>query len=61
MLIIKISEPISSIKLYDISGKLVLTEKTKQEIQVSNFVKGIYIVSIITESGNNISKKIVIY
>ncbi|MDO9000515.1 MAG: T9SS type A sorting domain-containing protein [Bacteroidota bacterium] len=60
-LIIKNSETISCIKLYDISGKLILTEKTKQDIPVSTFVKGIYIVSIITESGNIINKKIVIY
>lgn len=61
LLKIKTIEEISSVKIFDISGKLILTERTKQEIPVSNFVKGIYIVSIITESGNNINKKIVIY
>ena len=60
-LIIKSSETISFVKLYDISGKLILTEKAKQEINVSNFVKGVYVVSIITEDGNTINKKIVIY
>jgi Secretion system C-terminal sorting domain len=60
-LIIRTSETISCVKLYDISGKLILTEKTKQEISVSAFIDGIYIVSIITESGNNINKKILIY
>ncbi len=60
-LIIKTKEEISCVKIFDISGKLILTEITKPEISVSNFAKGIYIVIIVTESGNQINKKVIIY
>ncbi|MBA2611868.1 MAG: T9SS type A sorting domain-containing protein [Bacteroidetes bacterium] len=59
-LVIKTQENISCVKIFDITGKLILTERTKQEIPVSNFVSGIYIVSIITEKGNTINRKVII-
>jgi hypothetical protein len=60
LLNIKTTEAISSIKIFDMGGKLILNKKTNETIEVSAFVKGIYIVSVITENGNHINRKIFI-
>lgn len=57
---IKTTEAISSIKIFDMGGKLILNKKTNETIEVSAFVKGIYIISVITENGNHINRKIFI-
>lgn len=60
LLKIKTTEEMSSIKIFDLSGKLMLDKKANESVSVSSLLSGIYIVSIITENGNQINRKIVI-
>jgi hypothetical protein len=58
---IKSDEMIKSIKIYDITGSLIKIEKTSDKtskIDISSFLKGIYIISIETKSGIE-TKKII--
>ena len=41
----------TSINLFDIYGKVVLTSEAKQKINVSSLANGIYILNIITKKG----------
>ncbi len=60
LLKIKTTENISSIKIFDLSGKLILNKKVHESISVSALVKGVYIVSVISEKGDIINKKIIV-
>ncbi|MBL7920832.1 MAG: T9SS type A sorting domain-containing protein [Bacteroidia bacterium] len=57
---IKTTETVSSIKVFDINGKLLLDKKSNEIISVTSFIKGVYIVSVTTEQGDKMNKKVVI-
>lgn len=53
----------STIDIYDVSGKCVLTEKTKQKqhkINISQLNNGVYYVQVIDKKGSTKTKKIVV-
>ncbi len=54
----------STIELYDITGKLLLSEKaeatSENSISVANFAKGMYIVTVETTNGNRYNTKLVV-
>ena len=56
---IKTTHTIESISLYDILGKTVLQETTDNQIDVSSFQSGIYMVKIETDKGTHIRKIVV--
>lgn len=52
----------SSIKLYDLTGKLLIEKyetKFSNVIDMTSFEKGVYLVSVSFENGNNLTKKII--
>lgn len=49
---------IQNIKLFDVMGRLVLTQQNNQTVNVSNLKKGIYFLKIGTKEGTSISKKV---
>lgn len=55
---------LSKIELYDISGKLLMTERTESNPEnsfvVSDLAKGMYLVAIETQSGNRYNTKLVV-
>ena len=55
---------LSKIELYDISGKLLMTERTASNSEnsfvVSDLAKGMYLVAIETQSGNRYNTKLVV-
>lgn len=54
------SEEVSSVRITDVSGKIVKEISTKQKsVNVEHLAKGVYLVTAITKSGEIISKKIV--
>lgn len=60
----KTNVTLSKIQLFDITGKLLLSQKAEvtpeNSISVSNFAKGMYIVNIETASGSRYNSKLVI-
>ncbi len=52
-------QSIKSIKIYDLSGKLLHTNFNSDTISLGNFNSGIYIVKITTDKGYLISRKII--
>lgn len=57
--IISNNDSIKTVKIYDTSSKLVLQTQSKNEINVSQLPKGVYIINI-EEQGKTESKKIII-
>jgi len=60
LLKIRSAENISLIKIYDMSGKLIIAKKASESISVSALTKGVYLVSVTTEKGDMINKKMII-
>ncbi len=60
LLKIKTTEEINSVKIFDISGKLILDKKINESLSVSSLSKGVYIVCVFTEKAEKINRKIVI-
>lgn len=60
LLNVKTKEEISSIKIFDMSGKIILAKKANETISVSLLTKGVYIVSVLMENGNNASRKFIV-
>lgn len=52
------NQTISSIEIYDNSGKLLLQNKGKQEINLSKLPSGMYFLKISTQEGENYYKKV---
>jgi len=49
---------VKSVQIYDLSGKVLLISNDNV-INIANFAKGIYLMKIIDENGNVVSKKII--
>ena len=57
--IISTDKKLNSIRVYDINGKLIkITNSDVRKISTSEFKNGIYIIELIENSGNKITKKI---
>ena len=57
--IISTDKELNSIRVYDINGKLIkITNSDVRKISTSEFKNGIYIIELIENSGNKITKKI---
>jgi len=57
--IISTDKELNSIRIYDINGKLIkITNSDVRKISTSEFKNGIYIIELIENSGNKITKKI---
>ncbi|MCS3532209.1 T9SS type A sorting domain-containing protein [Chryseobacterium sp. JUb7] len=54
---IKTNKKINRIDIFDDSGRLILTEKSKTDINTSSLHKGIYIIKITADSNEIISRK----
>jgi hypothetical protein len=61
LLKVKTTGEISSLKVFDINGKLLFDKKAGENISVSSLAKGIYVVSVLMETGDKLSRKIVVY
>lgn len=58
--IINISEDVSNIRISDLSGKMVKQiSNSEKSINVSNLIKGTYIISAVTKTGEIINKKFI--
>lgn len=58
--ILYFSEEVSNVKITDASGRTVKEFSTKgKSVDASNLAKGVYIISIVTKEGKNITKKII--
>jgi hypothetical protein len=51
------NEKIKQIEIYDESGRLILKENDKKQVNTSHLNKGVYIIKITTDSNKIISKK----
>jgi len=50
---------IRELYLFDIAGKLVLSQSETKQINSKNLPKGIYVVKVITDSGKAYTKRII--
>lgn len=56
------SNIVNDVKVYSISGKLILNKKISEEINLSTFSKGVYIVEVDFKNNNQIvNKKIIVH
>ena len=53
---IKTQDELRNVTIYDISGKILNTRVSNNQVDVSAFVKGIYIINITTENANYVQK-----
>lgn len=57
--ILKFSETIKEAKIFDLNGKLLATFKNSNEINLSNYPNGIYILKVISANGVGITQKLI--
>ncbi|MEZ0129179.1 T9SS type A sorting domain-containing protein, partial [Flavobacterium sp. LBUM151] len=53
---IKTQEEVLNVTVYDITGKSINTKVNNNQIDVSSFTKGIYIINIATENASYVQK-----
>ncbi|MEP6803863.1 MAG: T9SS type A sorting domain-containing protein, partial [Flavobacterium sp.] len=53
---IRTQDEVLSVNVYDVSGKTINARVENNQINVSNFIKGMYIINVVTDKANYVQK-----